>query len=205
MKARADAGFTLLELLLSVALLALITSTLMGGFHIGKRAWETGRSHESSNEVEGAARALSDLLSHAMPVILPRSDNTAVAAFSGGRNGCAFVASSEGETQRGGLILTEIGLISPAKHVDLAVWTGVFRNETQFPLVREDARRTIALSDLALFELSYFGSFEPDHPPEWRSYWPERDTLPLLVSVRIIAKRFGTLTDISFVVALQQR
>lgn len=205
MRARADAGFTLLELLLAMALLALITGALLSGFHIGKRAWDVGRSHESANEIEGAARAISDLLSHALPVVMPRSDNAPVVAFSGGPNGCAFVALSEGDTQRGGLIHTEIGLVSLSKRLDLDIWTKVFRNVAHFPLAREEARSTAALSGLTLFELAYFGAVEPNRPPEWRSDWSERETLPLLVSARIVAKRFDRLIDVSFVVALRQQ
>ena len=58
MKRRAADGFTLLELLLAISLMAMITSSIMGGVHLGRRAWETSRASDSSNENDPCLRVI---------------------------------------------------------------------------------------------------------------------------------------------------
>lgn len=205
MRARAAAGFTLLELLLAASLLAAITASIVGGLHLGRRAWEAGRNYEALGEVEGEARAISELFERAFPASVKTAAGGGAVAFIGEPNACAFVASSEGETQEAGLILTEIAPFSAAREGALGVWTKVYRSPADFPPRRESMRETLAVRGLAEFELSYFGASGDNRPPEWTSNWRERDRLPQLVSVRIAAARLGRRVEASFVAALRQR
>jgi general secretion pathway protein J len=204
-KTRRDAGFTLLELLLAIGLLSLITGSILGGLHLGKRVWETGRNYEALAEVEGEALAISQLLSRAFPSPTAGSNNNRIIAFRGGPTDCSFIALSEGETERAGLIATEIGPAVFSEHAHLGIWTKVFRTRSEFPPVRGEMRETQAVPDLANFELSYFGFVEPNRPPVWTNIWVDRDRLPQLVSVKIGANRFGRRLETSFVVALRQQ
>lgn len=205
MSARRDAGFTLLELLLALGLLTLITSTVLGGLHLGRRAWETGRNYEARGEIEAAALAISNLLERSFPAMVVERRDRLTVVFSGRPDGCFFTSLSEGETQRGGLVLTEIGLLSTSGRTDLAVWTKVFRAETALSTAREDMRETEALRDLASFDLAYFGVVDQDRPAVWVDSWLERDRLPQLISVHLAAKRKGRRIETSFFVALPQQ
>jgi len=182
------AGFTLVELLLAVALLSMIVGAILGGLHIGKRVWETGRDYEAVAEVEEATQALSDLLAHAYPLFLPRRDSLPVAAFEGQTTRCRIIATSEGDSLWGGLSVIEIGVDDAGA---LAVWTRVYRPDDGFGLPREAMASTQALKNVTRFELSYFGVLERDHPPVWTDAWADRQTTPKLVSLRIGVRRGG--------------
>lgn len=201
---RRDAGFTLLELLLALALLTLITSTLLGGLHLGRRAWETGRNYESRGEVEAAAHAISGLFKRSFPVELIDARKRSVVVFSGRPDRCFFTTLSEGETQRAGLILTELGARDVAGRRSLAAWTKVYRAESALATTRDDMEETVVLQDLAAFDLSYYGAVAPNQPPAWRDSWLDSDHIPQLISVRLGVIRNGRRIETSFFVALPQ-
>jgi general secretion pathway protein J len=204
MRRRARAGFTLLEMLLTITLLSMIVGSILGGLHLGRRAWETGRTYEAVGEIEEASHAIADQLAHAAPLALTKGNIAQVVAFEGLPEGCRFIALSEGEAQWGGLILTEIAQ-ADAPAADVAVWTRVYRPAEGFALPRTGMRMTSALRDAAYFRLSYFGEIEKGRPPAWTDRWIDRAALPLLVAVHVGGKRDGRVVDVSFTVALQLR
>ncbi len=115
-------GFTLLEMLLAITLLSLIVSAILGGLHLGRRAWEAGKTYETVSEIEESARAINGQLARAIAIRIPRANNEQVVAFNGLPESCRFLALSEGEAQWGGLILTEIGF-SQGSDDDVALWS----------------------------------------------------------------------------------
>jgi prepilin-type N-terminal cleavage/methylation domain-containing protein len=200
---RRNAGFTLLEVLLSIGLLALITSSILGGLRLGQRAWERGRDYESVHEVEEAASAIAALLQRAFPVVFYAQDVAnvgPVAAFRGTSRDLRLVTTSEGGAAWGGLALTEIG----ASGADLGVWTSVYRAEAWRAAGRGSMREARALAGVETFELSYFGAEQENAPPRWSDSWIDRRWLPRLVSVRLAALRHGRRIDASFIVAIRQ-
>ena len=206
MKARKRAGFTLLELLLAVSLLALITGAILGGLHLGRRAWETSRASESLDEVENALRAVASLLARNYPVPIAAQDATSgQVLFIGRSDACRFVALSEGGAQWGGLILAEIAGAEARNGAELAVWTKVFRPSEGLDVPREAMTRTVVLRDLVSFELSYFGAPEPGRPPVWSEKWSGRVALPQLIGVKIGARRLGRVVEIATTVAPRQQ
>jgi len=203
-KTNARAGFTLLEMLLALTLLSLIMGALLGGLHMGRRSWETGRLYEGVSEVEEAARAIADQLARVYPVKDPRRENTAAAAFVGRADGCRTVVLSEGGSQYGGLILTEMGADPSAPTPTLGLWTKVIRAEEFVTAGRGAMQAVTVVRDVAYFNLSYFGAIEQGKPPVWTDDWNEREGLPLLVRVKLGAYRSGKVVDASFVVAVRQ-
>ena len=204
MKCSARLGFTLLEMLLAITLLSLIVSAILGGLHLGRRAWETGKTYETVSEIEEAARAINGQLARAASIRIPKVNNEQMVAFHGLSSGCRFLALSEGEAQWGGLILTEIAG-SQGPDSEVALWSRVFRPSEGFELPRDTLRRVSVLREAAYFRLSYFGQLESGRPPIWTDQWIGRQTLPLLVAVRVAGKSSGRTVDVSFVVALRQR
>ena len=197
-------GFTLLEMLLAITLLSLIVSAILGGLHLGRRAWEAGKTYETVSEIEESARAINGQISRAIAIRIPRANNEQIVAFHGLPDSVRFLALSEGGAQWGGLILTEIGHSDGADD-EVALWSRVFRPADGFEPPRESLRRVSLLRDVVYFRLSYFGQLETGRPPVWTDEWIGRLTLPLLVSVRVAGKSSGRTVDVSFVVALRQR
>jgi general secretion pathway protein J len=205
MRKRAKDGFTLLELLLAISLLALITSSILGGLHLGRRAWESTRASEAIDDVESAARVVAAQLSKTYPLLQRKSNAIPAVAFQGLADASRSVALSDGGAQWGGLILTEIGSVASPNGADLAVWTSVYREPQGLSSKREEMRMTPLLRDVAYFQLSYYGPVEKDRPPVWSDAWINRSELPLLISMKIGAKRLGRIVSASTTVAIRQR
>jgi general secretion pathway protein J len=174
-------GFTLIEVLVALSLLALLIVTLAGGLRLGTRAWESARIGASLDDADLMARALAGQLQRVFPAKLRRADGPPIIAFDGGPDWCRFVGLSEGTANWGGLMTTEIGR-DGARGLD--AWTRVFR-EDDFGAARE-AMRATALSDhLEQLSFAYFGVAGPDQPPQWRDDWRGATTPPMLVRLRI--------------------
>jgi general secretion pathway protein J len=216
MKRRAPDGFTLLELLLAVSILSLITASIMGGIHLGRRAWEASRASETLDEVESAIRATAGLIGKAY---LPSADaaldvpNQSAGPFRGAPDGCRFIALSEGGGQWGGLIVTEIGVDNGPEGSELAVWTRPYRPKDGLTPARGQMRKTVILRNLTGLQFSFFGkqqteavNFEQQGPPPvWSADWNSRVGMPMLVSVKIGANRMGRVIETQATVALRQQ
>jgi general secretion pathway protein J len=206
MKRRAPNGFTLLELLLAIVLLSLITASIMGGVHLGRRAWESSRASEALDEVESAIRSTTGLIGRAYTVsVTQQFSSEPTPLFLGSGNGCRFVALSEGGAQWAGLILTEIGVEAGPEGSELVVWTKLFHQQEGLTAKRENMKRTVALKGLANFELAYFGAPQPGRPPVWSPSWEGRSGLPALVSVKLSANRLGRVIEAAATVAIRQQ
>lgn len=206
MKAPDRNGFTLLELLLAISLLSLITGAILGGLHLGRRAWEASRASESLDEVENTLRAVTTLFSRAVPVAIASQDaSTGQILFAGAPNVCRFIILSEGGANWGGLLVAEIGGEAAGEESVLAVWTRVYRPDTSIDAPRETMTRAVALKDLVSFQLTYFGSAEPGKPAVWSDKWEKRIALPQLIGVKLSARRLGRVIEASATVALRQQ
>jgi general secretion pathway protein J len=214
MRWRAPDGFTLLELLLAVSLLSLITASIMGGIHLGRRSWETSRASEALDEVESAVRAAAGLLGRSFlagPDQKGQSLQGPQPVFMGSASGVRFIALSEGGAQWGGLILTEIGVeSSPDGDARVAVWTKPYRPKEGLSIAREVMKKTVLAEGPASIRFSYYGA--PELAPgeserrvtTWSESWSSSSNLPALVSVTILLRRLGRDMEASAVVSPHQ-
>ena len=70
MVVRRNDGFTLLEVLVAVVIMAVIMTTAFGALRLGGRSWEAGVSRASDNE---RFRAVADLLRRQVHQVIPMS------------------------------------------------------------------------------------------------------------------------------------
>lgn len=92
----ATAGFTLLELLISLTLLAVMAGILTGGFHLSIRAWEAGEKRlEGRHDVAESVNLIKRQLKMARNVTyrLVDGDNRPRLAFIGKRDSVTFVTA----------------------------------------------------------------------------------------------------------------
>ena len=101
--ARGEQGLTLIELLLSLAILAVLTGFLAGGLSMARRAFDADRASEIGSETSAAIQTVSALIGSALPVRADRADPKATASGSTAvRRRLSFVGLSEGRSLRGG-------------------------------------------------------------------------------------------------------
>jgi general secretion pathway protein J len=170
---RADAGLTLIELLISLMLLVLITGFLAEGLGIGRRAFAADHDAAVAAANSAALESLANLIATALPT---KPGQGSAIAFEGGRETLAFVGLSVGHALPGGPVGvriyrdgTEVGVVVKMKT----------RSGTA------DEVRAKALIGVSALQFAYFGKLEPGKPPAWYAEWPAADHLPDLVAIHV--------------------
>jgi len=190
-----EAGFTLVELLVALAITAMIASFVLGGLDYARRAWAISRDREAAGEVDAAAMQLRALLARTMPATTIDEDSRlARLVFAGSTDSLTFVTLSEATAFRGGLMRVRLSWQDrppvPGRPASLVLATAVFRAN---PRLVVEAEPVVLFRRVAALSLQYFGTLELGKPPQWQSQWLGRDRTPLLVLAEIdLAGNGGT-------------
>lgn len=178
MRARArrgsECGLTLIELLVSLALLTVLTGFIVGGLSTTIRAFDADRRNGVEMETNSAVESLRGFVASAMPAANPSQG--AGVLFEGEREGMRFVALSEGRALPGGL--QDIRIRRSGDELILDVFGSPKDGERKSPLAS-----TVVLKGLRGIHFRYFGVLGPQADPAWRSDWIKAERLPLLVEV----------------------
>ncbi len=176
-------GFTLLELLIAITLLAMLSIMLLGGMRLGGRVWERSvKEIDQTDETRIARDFIRTALSSAYP-LLDKSDPTHPAvSFIGQATSLRFLAPMPQTLGLAGfaqmsLYVEEVG---DTRRLILAL-----RPELAF----EDAKSpapSVLLSKIQSAELSYFGAEEVGKTPVWQDHWKSAIALPKLIRLRVI-------------------
>ena len=175
----ASAGFTLLELLVSLTVLGFIAALAAGALDLGSRVWErTSGTVEALDEAFGAQDFLRELLAATYPA--PRGEpgrNTV--EFTGTRHSIEFRAPSPlSQTSHG--------------YVPMRLFVDDERNNRRLVLsVGEGGgegggdRRLVLLDRLQEAAFGFFGTDDGGTTRAWREDWTDRQRLPGLIRVSI--------------------
>jgi len=175
-----EQGFTMIELLLSLAILAVMVGFLSGGLSMGRRAFDADRASGVGGETDAAIQTLSALIGSALPVPGNTSDRKAIVSFDGRRESMLFVGLSEGHSLRGGP--HQISLRRNGKDV-VAAFVPV--GEAKGAALKPSGLEVVVLSGVREIRFEYFGSTGSSTGPAWRFDWPPSANLPDLVSIQI--------------------
>ena len=183
------AGFTLLELLTSLAILAMIASFCLAGFNLAQRVWAQTRNGDAQGRIDAGLARLTDFIAKIEPeAALDPARGIAALAFQGRGDGLSFVTLSEGYALDGGLIHASIGkTVQEGPTGDggqsgykLVLDTAVFR-----PSGKDGASNdpVTLLDGVLAFQARYFGAIEPRSQAKWHEQWLGRDQLPNLIAI----------------------
>src|SRR4029077_12540860 len=108
---RASAGFTLVELLVALVLLALVSTMLVGTLRFAHGAWAKGdAATDRLQRTEMAMSLLRRQLEAAYPLIVPGSNQQQIVAFAGDGSGALFLSTPAAALAMSGLQLTWLTL-----------------------------------------------------------------------------------------------
>jgi general secretion pathway protein J len=184
---RSEQGLTLIELLLSLAILALLTGFLAGGLAMARQAFGGDRASEIGSETSAAIQTVAVLVGSALPV---RADTAGPkdatspkqpSGFDGRAEAIAFVGLSEGRSLRGGphkIVLRRSGS-------DLVADFTPFSRARPKDSSEPTATRVVVLSGVRQIRIGYFGTLDSKVQPSWQADWTGAERLPDLVSIRI--------------------
>ena len=177
-------GFTLVELLIGLTLMALVSIILFGGMRFGLRTWEVGGERvERATRIELVQTLLRRQLSQAR---LPsNAAGKSVVAFVGQSDRVTFIAppAKRGETDDEFVFVLGKSDADQQSHLDLA-WT-LFRPPTSTGAER--GRETVArlMENVTTIELAYYGTPDAKRPAQWWDSWDGTQGLPILVRLRL--------------------
>lgn len=196
---RTEAGFTLLELLAALTVLAVLMALMFGGLRFGARVWESGdQALRGLSELQTAAGFIRRQISQAVPADAAAAaagdeEAASAAAFRGTAEALRLVAPAPSQFLPGGLYEIVLGVedgFAADGSRRLSVWWRPMerRAQAQTPAIDADprTRQSVLVEGIAEVRISYFGPGEDgNEPPRWYDRWDAIGTPPALVSVRV--------------------
>ncbi len=192
---RRDAGFTLLELLVGLTVLAMLVALIPGALRIANRAWTTSQALVSETESASALLFVEQHLAGAMPLIETSEEGANSIAFEGGAQSLRFVATLENGPLGGGLYKMELAAPSGVAPSDAALKSSqLVLRLFAFSRVRSSEQTAAPIEDRTLLSglesarFRYFGAQALRRDPEWSETWTSPDRLPDLVELTIVPR-----------------
>lgn len=178
----AEAGFTLLELLMAMTVLALLMTLTFGGLTFGARAWErTLQTTSDALDLRASQALLRNALGHAYPRLVVKGTEAAFVDFDGSPTRVKFLARPPQVFAAGGRASFDLRADTQGGRTKLIVAIRPEIPGAQARPIAED----ILLDDVKSISFSYFGSLGPQETETWRDTWQNRMNLPKLVRVHI--------------------
>ena len=176
-----EQGLSLIELLLSLAILGVLVGFLAGGLSMGRRAFDADRISATQAETDTAIQVVSNLVATALPISVNAAGGSGAVAFSGGRESISFVGLSEGRSLKGGPQKITLRRSGSDLVVEVAVWVpATIQVASERP-----PTRVVVLSGVRDINFQFFGGTNSAAARNWRANWSNFDHLPDLVSIRV--------------------
>ena len=182
---RRTRGFTLLEVLLAMAVLALVTAICYGAFHLGIRAIERGEvAVVGAQRLRVATDVIIRQIKSAVPYAARNRDEDIYPFFFGGATWVTFVTAT-GLEGGGGLSRVSYQVVDDPPR--LVVSESSFFSPDQLgrdPVDKHGERSAVLLENFRELRFEYMLSDGIDS--EWRTDWNAHDEEALPAAVRIL-------------------
>lgn len=184
-----SAGFSLLEVLIALSLLALIMAAMPSVLQLARRAWESSQAIDEAGSRAIATRFLRDKIAQAMPLAQKHPDGSAPVLFEGTADRVTFVAPSIDGPPGTGLFIFDLiasGATGGQKSV-LLRWRP-YRPTLEGNGGTEGVGERSVLEGVTTFGLRYWGRQAATDVRGWSDVWQRASSMPQLVELRIVAR-----------------
>lgn len=186
---RRQAGFTLLELLVSLILLGLIVTLGQGGVRLGARTWETvGSQAEATGQSQMIRAFLLRELAQATPLLVLRPDGSRKLAYDGDSESLTFVAPLAAHFGLGGLQRMRLAIVddfgAPDRGKRLILTRRPYHADDDFVADSDLDEEHILLDGITDASFAYRED-AADGIGGWSGEWRGRDALPPVVRLRL--------------------
>jgi general secretion pathway protein J len=201
-----QAGFTLLELLISVSLLVLLMAMLFAGLDVGTR--HIGRQSARLDRASRMVVAQSFLRMQLADARAATASNlpSDPISFDGRLDGVDFVSAAPEAVAQGGLQVLSVGIVDPrgASGEQLLVGWRPFTasggpGSSEATLASE--HRAALLDHIQEAAFAYFGAGQAEDTPSWHPSWHNMTYLPSLIRLSVTFTDGERMPD--FVVAVR--
>jgi general secretion pathway protein J len=204
-------GFTLLELIISLALIGLMTVLLFGALRFAGKVWDASETRqERDTSISMVWQYLSDRFAQARSLRSHvESEGENVFFFKGKANAVEFVSPMPAHLGSGGLYIIRLqrGLAGRKKQLVLRRWlyhpevlagaaglpewrplsgNELYHQGKEKPELRAWYSESVLVDDIQEVKFSYYGVLaKGDETASWDSSWEDRPYLPMLVNMKI--------------------
>ncbi len=180
-----QAGFSLIEMVVGLALLSFAVALMPGGIRLGLHAWSARGDIERSAGFAMVLDALQERIEQALPVVERGADGSVRIQFEGDATMIEFVGAAETGPQGAGVYRTRIAPNSQdqARPAGLAMEMHVHLPRANPPANSMPFDKRVLAGDVATFRFRYFGASGARAMHEWHETWRREDAMPLLVEI----------------------
>lgn len=190
---RADArGFTLLELIVALLLMALMASVLFGSLRLASRSWDSGEAKAVQvSEMRQTQEFLRAQLSSQFPQRLRKVAEFPL-LFGGERDEIRYVAALPPRVADGGNLVFRLAVVRNGDRGQLVLERANPEPDAPAPPGFAGAERSVLAEGIGALKLGYFGrdaNASDADAPTWRDRWEDPQRLPLLVRIEVIPEK----------------
>ncbi|HEX9461090.1 MAG TPA: prepilin-type N-terminal cleavage/methylation domain-containing protein [Alphaproteobacteria bacterium] len=179
----AAAGFSLLEMIVALAVLGLLTVLLAGSLQFGARLWDAqDRRLAASAGTDAVHSVLRAMIQNAQPLPLVALGPRGAASYMlGGRDSLDLVTEMPEGVGRAGYC--DVALVLERDGRLALRW----RRHARDPRLAaaEPVAESELLRNVAAVELSYFMHATDQQPAHWQDRWTQPSAMPDLIRVRV--------------------
>lgn len=201
--AGSEAGFTLIEVLVALVVLAIVVAMLPGAFRFAHATWDAAARLDRRAGYDIAGGFLRSRLAEAMPIFEPTASGLKRIAFQGTGETLSFVAATPNGPAGAGLyrFALEMGL-ADARSRAPALLARVRPYRTGAADSDAGEERRMLVEGVTGLAIRYFGRGEARSEPAWLGAWTSTDALPMLVELTVTSREGGGTATRTFVVDL---
>jgi general secretion pathway protein J len=180
---RSDAGFTLVEMLVSLALLSVLTTLLFGNVSVGLKVFQSGSAHADHAEHGMITQSLlRRMIRDAYPFFLSDGQGHSHVDFEGARESIGFLGNAPNVIGGGGRHRFNLFVDRHRNKSDLVLTSTpeLGNHYSELALVK-----TLAIGDVDWIQFSYFGAATAGQTAQWHDKWTQQNELPKLVRIRV--------------------
>jgi len=181
-------GFTLVELVVALTLLALIAAVLFGSLQLAGRSWEGGEAKvRDVNDMRQTETFLRHQIASALPMRMAKAVATPL-LFAGAADELRYVASLPERVVEGGTMLFRLALVKNGEGGQLILERMVPDPDAVEMPDFKDAERTLLADGIAELTIAYFGrdpAAADTETPSWRDRWDDPQRLPMLIRIGV--------------------
>lgn len=171
-------GYTVLELIIALALMSFLSLMLFGGLRFGTRAWETiDTTARSVDDIRLAQNWIYREIAAAYPAYVQAPPPGHI-EFSGTRDDIRFVSPASSALESAGFAHMELRIVGARHGFDL-----IADERPEFPATSSRTARYVIVGGFSSASFSYFGNVSANEAPAWHDRWEAKDELPRLVRI----------------------
>lgn len=184
---RHGAGFTLLEVLLAITLLALLLAGAMGGIRAATRAMHSGeQAIDRTNRLRVTQEFIRHEISRALPLAFGQEKGSgANFVFQGENDFLRFVAPMPGHLSRGGAYVQSLELARGRNGMQLLFTHQMLNGFDLDKLSTKDLEPVLLIDGIRNGRLLYRKYDDEGKLDDWTDDWEDPSALPVMVRIEL--------------------